>query len=391
VLDTDGSGAKGDEAIVARWVDRRFRQGQTYLVLYRIEMSRYGAGVPDIHAPPAAGPPVVSVIVPFHDEQENVRPLHARLRTVLDGAGLSWELVCVNDGSRDGTLSALVGLTVEDCRVRVFDLSRNFGKEAALTAGLDHARGSVAIPLDADLQDPPEVIPALIAKWREGFDVVHAVRQAREGEGWLKQTSAHWFYRVMNRLSAIAIPRDTGDFRLLSRAALEALRQMPERRRFLKGMFVWVGFPTASVTYRRAGRHAGRTSWTYWRLWNFALEGITSFSQVPLRIASYLGVAVALPALLYALFLILRTLIFGNPVSGYPSLMVAILFIGGVQLIALGVIGEYIGRIYEETKQRPLYIIRRRWTDGDAGADVALSRTGDAGRCEDHKQQYGHA
>jgi glycosyltransferase involved in cell wall biosynthesis len=333
--------------------------------------------VPDLHAPslcePAVDtlPPVVSVVVPFHDEQENIAELHARLCSVLDSAGLTWELVCVNDGSVDGTLPALIRLAREDARVRVYDLSRNFGKEAALTAGLDQARGSVAIPLDADLQDPPELIPALVAKWQEGFDVVNAVRAAREGEGWLKQLSAHVFYRVMNRLSAIDIPRDTGDFRLLSRAALEALRQMPERRRFMKGMFVWVGFPTTSVTYRRAQRHAGRTSWNYWRLWNFALEGITSFSQVPLRIASYLGLAVAILSLGYAVFLIIRTLVVGNQVSGYPSLMVAILFIGGVQLIALGVIGEYIGRIYEETKQRPIYIIRRRWT-GEPSDGVSL-------------------
>ena len=314
---------------------------------------------------------MVSVVVPFHDEQENIAELHARLCSVLDSAGLTWELVCVNDGSVDGTLPALIRLAREDARVRVYDLSRNFGKEAALTAGLDQVRGSVAIPLDADLQDPPELIPALVAKWQEGFDVVNAVRAAREGEGWLKQLSAHVFYRVMNRLSAIDIPRDTGDFRLLSRAALEALRQMPERRRFMKGMFVWVGFPTTSVTYRRAQRHAGRTSWNYWRLWNFALEGITSFSQVPLRIASYLGLAVAILSLGYAVFLIIRTLVVGNQVSGYPSLMVAILFIGGVQLIALGVIGEYIGRIYEETKQRPIYIIRRRWT-GEPSDGVSL-------------------
>ncbi len=356
--------------------------------------------MPDIHSPslslsPASGlPPLVSVVVPFHDEQDNVLVLHERLRAVLDAAGLTWELVCVNDGSRDGTLPALVRLAGEDARVRVYDLSRNFGKEAALTAGLDQARGSVAVPLDADLQDPPELIPALVAKWREGFDVVNAVRAAREGEGWLKQASARWFYRVMNRLSAIDIPRDTGDFRLLSRAALDALRQMPERRRFMKGMFVWVGFPTASVTYRRAGRHAGRTSWNYWRLWNFALEGITSFSQAPLRIASYLGLAVATLSLLYALVVILRTLIFGNPVSGYPSLMTAVLFLGGVQLVALGVIGEYIGRIYEETKQRPVYIIRRRWTgeaaDGPLGPAQATDETlgpGHAGRRDDQNQQ----
>ena len=372
-------------------------------MLSRGKSERYESVVPDLPGlsfskyPAETPQPLVSLVVPFHDEQENVRALHARLCVVLDGAGLTWELVCVNDGSQDGTLPALIRLATEDARVRVYDLSRNFGKEAALTAGLDQARGEVAIPLDADLQDPPELIPAMITKWREGFDVVNAVREAREGEGWLKQATAHWFYRVMNGLSAIEIPRDTGDFRLLSRAALDALRQMPERRRFMKGMFVWVGFPTASITYRRARRHAGRTSWNYWRLWNFALEGITSFSQVPLRIASYVGVAVALLSLLYALFLIIRTLIFGNLVSGYPSLMVAILFLGGVQLVALGVIGEYIGRIYEETKQRPIYIIRRRWTGEPTDGASLLTHlgpglgAGDTGRADNQKQQHSHA
>nr|WP_319799609.1 glycosyltransferase family 2 protein [Acidisoma silvae] len=313
--------------------------------------------------------PFVSIVVPCHNEAENLPALYARVRAVLDGIAVSWELICVNDGSQDATLPGLIRLQQQDARVRVYDLSRNFGKEAAMSAGLDQARGEVIIPLDADLQDPPEVIPDLIAKWREGFDVVNAVREARDGEGWLKRTSAHVFYRVINRLSAIDIPRDTGDFRLLSRAAVEALRQMPERRRFMKGMFVWVGFPTASVPYRRASRHAGRTNWNYWGLWNFALEGITSFSQAPLRIASYIGLLVALLSLFYALFLIVRTMAFGNPVSGYPSLMVAILFLGGVQLVALGVIGEYVGRIYEETKQRPIYIIRRSWAADTAAKD----------------------
>ena len=335
------------------------------------------------------GAPFVSIVVPCHNEAENLRPLYDRLRAVLDGADLAWEMVCVNDGSRDATLPLLIQLQAEDRRVRVYDLSRNFGKEAAMTAGLDQVRGTVVIPVDADLQDPPELIPALIAKWREGFDVVNAVREVREGEGWLKRGSAFLFYRIINRLSAIDIPADTGDFRLLSRAAVEALRQMPERRRFMKGMFVWVGFPTASVTYRRAGRHAGTTSWNYWRLWNFALEGITSFSQVPLRIASYLGLSVALLSMVYAVFLLIRTIMFGNAVSGYPSLMVAILFIGGVQLVALGVIGEYIGRIYEETKQRPVYLIRRSWT-GDA-ADGALSGPGDRRGREDQQQQQTYA
>ncbi len=357
--------------------------------------------MPDLHAPAVnevssterQAAPFVSIVVPCHNEEANLRLLHERLAAVLDAAALPWELVCVNDGSRDATLPTLIRLQSEDSRVRVYDLSRNFGKEAALTAGLDQARGDVVIPLDADLQDPPELIPALVAKWREGFDVVNAVREAREGEGWFKRSSAHWFYRIMNRLSAIEIPRDTGDFRLLSRPALAALRQMPERRRFMKGMFVWVGFPTASVSYRRAGRHAGHTSWNYWRLWNFALEGITSFSQVPLRVASYVGLSVALLSLLYAVFLILRTIFFGNMVSGYPSMMVAILFLGGVQLIALGVIGEYIGRIYEETKQRPIYVIRRSWTNATRGEvpDGGPLGAGDAGGGQDQQKQRADA
>jgi glycosyltransferase involved in cell wall biosynthesis len=307
--------------------------------------------------------PEVSIVVPCHNEEANLAVLYDRLRRVLDETGLSWEIVCVNDGSRDRTLPMLVELNQRDPRVRVFDLSRNFGKEAAMTAGLDQARGAATIPIDADLQDPPELIPALIAKWQEGYEVVNAVREAREGESWVKRSTAHAFYRVINRLSAIEIPPDTGDFRLLSRQALDALKQLPERRRFMKGMFVWVGFRTASITYRRAGRLAGQSSWNYWRLWNFALEGITSFSQVPLRIASYVGLTTAIVSILSGVFLVMRTILFGNRVSGYPSLMVAILFLGGIQLVALGVIGEYIGRIYEETKQRPIYLIRRSWTD----------------------------
>lgn len=316
-----------------------------------------------ISAPSDQPFPFASIVAPCHNEAATIGIFLDRLRPVMQATGEAWEVICVNDGSRDDTLALLRRLQATDSHLRVIDLSRNFGKEAALTAGLDHARGTVIIPIDADLQDPPELIPALIAKWREGFEIVNAVRVAREGESWLRRACAYLFYRCLNRLSNIAIPADTGDFRLLSRTALDALRQMPERRRFMKGMFVWIGFPTASIPYRRAARHAGQTNWTYWRLWNFALEGITSFSQVPLRLASYVGVAVALPSLLYALFLVLRTLFFGNPVSGYPSLMVAILFLGGTQLIALGVIGEYIGRMYEETKCRPLYIIRHHWDE----------------------------
>ncbi|MCW8306323.1 glycosyltransferase family 2 protein [Acidiphilium sp. PA] len=313
--------------------------------------------------PPA--PSLISIIVPFHNEAENVQTLHTRLAEVLEAGPDPWELVCVNDGSRDDTLARLVALAERDARVRVIDLSRNFGKEAALTAGLDFARGDAVIPLDADLQDPPEIIPALIAKWREGFEVVNAVRASREGDGPVKRATAHAFYRVINRMSQVDIPADTGDFRLISRPALEALKRLPERRRFMKGLFAWVGFRTATITYDRAPRHAGTTTWNYWKLWNFAIEGITSFSSAPLRLASYLGFGVSVLAFIYALITIFNKLVYGNPVKGYPSLLVAVLFLGGVQLLALGVLGEYLGRLYEESKQRPIYLVRAVWQPPD--------------------------
>lgn len=305
-------------------------------------------------------PPVLSFVIPFYNEAVNVAPLYERLYRVMAPRPETWECICVNDGSTDATLMALLALHAQDPRIRVIDLSRNFGKEAALTAGLDHAQGEAAIPLDADLQDPPEIIPALIAKWREGYDVVNAVRLSRDGESWVKRASAHTFYRLFNRLSKVGIPEDTGDFRLLTRPVLEALKQLPERRRFMKGLFAWVGFRTASVAYHRAPRHQGQTSWNYARLWQLALEGILSFSEAPLRIASYLGFAVSLLSFLYAADLVIQTLLFGNPVKGYPSLMVALLFLGGVQLMALGIIGEYLGRVYDESKGRPVYLVRGR-------------------------------
>ncbi|MDA8114869.1 glycosyltransferase family 2 protein [Acidithiobacillus sp.] len=303
----------------------------------------------------------VSIIIPCHNESGNLATLYARVCAVMDEAGEPWEMICVNDGSGDDTLLQLIALHHQDRRVRVIDLSRNFGKEAALTAGLDAAQGEAAIPLDADLQDPPELIPELLARWREGFDVVNAVRLSREGESWLKRASAHVFYRIINRMSDVEIPPDTGDFRLLSRPVLDALQTLPERRRFMKGLFAWVGFRSTNVYYHRAPRHAGKTTWNYWRLWNLAVEGITSFSQVPLQLAAYLGFVVSLLAFLYAVWLVISTLVYGNLVKGYPSIMVTLLFLGGVQLMALGVIGEYLGRIYEESKQRPVYLVRQAW------------------------------
>jgi glycosyltransferase involved in cell wall biosynthesis len=241
--------------------------------------------------------------------------------------------------------------------VAVIDLSRNFGKEIALTAGLDHARGEAVIVIDADLQDPPELIPQLIEKWREGYDIVFARRISREGETFLKKLTAKLFYRFIQGVSRVKIPEDTGDFRLLSRRAVEALKKLRETHRFMKGLFAWVGYPQIAVNYRRDPRFAGQTKWGYWQLWNFALEGITSFTIAPLRIATYVGLTTSVGAFTYALFVIYKTLVYGDPVQGYPSLMVIILFLGGVQLMSLGVIGEYLGRMFNETKNRPLYFI----------------------------------
>ncbi len=303
--------------------------------------------------------PTLSLIVPMRNEAANIGPFYERIRSVLDPLGESWEMVCVNDGSGDATLQRLLTLRTLDPRIVVIDLSRNFGKEAALTAGLDHARGDAVIPMDADLQDPPELIPELLARWREGFEVVLAIRTSRASDSLFKRTTAHLFYSFINRLSTVPIPANAGDFRLMSRAVVEAIQQLPERRRFMKGLFAWVGFKTAEVHYQRPPRHAGQTNFNYWRLWNFALEGITSFSHIPLKMSSYFGLLVSFFAFLYAVKIIIDTWVYGNPVKGYPSIMVAILFFSGVQLVAIGVIGEYLGRLYEESKQRPVYLIRK--------------------------------
>lgn len=297
------------------------------------------------------------VVVPAYNESEGLRDFHARLAAVLDGLDLESEVLYVDDGSRDDTYAIMRALRAADTRVSTLKLSRNFGKELALTAGLDHADADAVVVIDADLQDPPELIPTFIAHWREGYDVVYGTRATRAGETGFKKMTASGFYRVMERLSATPIPRDTGDFRLLSRRALEALKQVRERQRFMKGLFTWVGFRQLSVVYHRDPRHAGQTKWNYWRLWNFAIEGITSFSNAPLKIATYFGLLAALLAFLFGLWVLGKALLFGDPVQGYPSLMVVVLFLGGIQLMALGVIGEYLGRLYVESKQRPLYLI----------------------------------
>jgi glycosyltransferase involved in cell wall biosynthesis len=299
--------------------------------------------------------PLISIIAPAHNEQEVLVDFHRRVTAVLDRMAVPAEILYVNDGSTDGTLAIMQQLLADDRRVSLIDLSRNFGKEIAMTAGLDHSQGEAVIVIDTDLQDPPELIPEMVRLWQSGHDVVYAQRESREGESWLKKVTAHWFYRVIDRVTHVHIPRDTGDFRLLSGRAVDALRRLREQNRFMKGLFAWIGFSQVAIRYRRDARSAGETKWNYWKLWNFALDGITSFTTVPLRLATYLGLGTAMLAFSYAAFVFWKALIYGDHVRGYPSLMIVILFLGGVQLMALGTIGEYIGRMFNETKQRPLY------------------------------------
>ena len=303
----------------------------------------------------------LNVVIAAFNEADSLSLLQPRIAAVLDGLaerdGLEGRVLYVDDGSTDATWNVLQQLAARDSRVALLRLSRNFGKELALTAGLDHVEAGAALILDADGQDPPELIPRFVEQWRNGFDDVHGTRLEREGEGWLKRTTAHAFYRVIGRLSKTPIPADTGDFRLLSPRALEALGRLRERHRFMKGLFGWVGFNRVSIPYHREPRLAGDTKFNFWRLWNLALEGITSFSTAPLRLATYMGLATALVAFAYGLWVIGKALLWGDPVQGWPTMMAVILFLGGVQLIALGLIGEYLGRLYEESKQRPLYVV----------------------------------
>lgn len=303
----------------------------------------------------------LSVVIPLYNEEVNIDYLFERLDSVLNRLDITYEIVCVNDGSKDNTLGRLMDLHRRNPAIKVVGLSRNFGKEIALTAGIDYSIGRAVVPIDADLQDPPELIEDLLAKWREGYDVVCATRISRQGESWLKRFSANAFYRVLERMTPVPIPRNTGDFRLLDRQVVEAIKMLPERTRFMKGLFAWVGFKQTSIFFERPERYRGTTKWNYWRLWNFALDGITSFSFLPLKIWSYIGLLASAISLIYALYLVIRTLIFGIDVPGYASLMVAVLFIGGVQLISLGVIGEYLGRLYQEVKGRPLYLVRESY------------------------------
>jgi polyisoprenyl-phosphate glycosyltransferase len=299
----------------------------------------------------------MTIVVPMYNEANGIGELFAHLLPVLNGLTSEWEVICVNDGSLDGTLGLLKQWHDKEPRIKFISLSRNFGKEAALTAGLNHAFGRAVIPLDADLQDPPEVIPDMVGKWREGYKVVLATRRSRQGDNWLKRGSAWIFYKLMGRITSVAIPSNTGDFRLLDQQVIEVLRLLPERTRFMKGLFAWVGFSTSHIYYDRPGRAQGAPKQSIGKLWSLAKDGIFSFTTFPLRFTTYLGVFISTLAFAYATFLLLRTIYFGVDVPGYASIMAAVLFMGGVQLICLGIIGEYLGRIYREAKQRPLYII----------------------------------
>jgi len=310
----------------------------------------------------SADHPILTILVPVKDEQEAIAPFVARVGAVLerlpDPAANAWEILFVDDGSNDATLPAIVAENARESRVRAVSFSRNFGKEAALSAGLDHARGDAIIPIDVDLQDPPEVIADMVKAWRMGNEVVYGVRRNRESDSLPKRLTADLYYRAHNWLSSDKIPEHAGDFRLLDRRVVDVIRKMPERNRFMKGLFAWSGFKQTAVEYDRVEREVGASKFRYWKLWTLALDGITSASTLPLRVWSYVGVIVALLSFFYAVFVMIRTLVSGVDVPGYASMMTAILFFGGLQLISLGVLGEYVGRILVETKQRPIYVVR---------------------------------
>lgn len=302
---------------------------------------------------------LLSIVVPAYNEAEVLALFHARMTATLATLPMAYELWFVNDGSRDATLAVLQALRAQDDRVGIVDLSRNFGKEIAMTAGLEHARGDAVVVIDADLQDPPELIHTFIEHWQQGSDVVYAKRRVREGETWLKKATASAFYRFMKHVGRVRIPEDTGDYRLMSRRAVDSLLKLREHHRFMKGLFAWIGYTQTPVLYNRDPRAEGNTKFNYLKLWNFALTGVTSFTTFPLKLATYLGLLVAAFAFAFGGYLIVKTILYGDPVAGYPSLMTAVLMLGGVQLIALGVLGEYIGRMFDEVKGRPLYLTQR--------------------------------
>ena len=305
--------------------------------------------------------PLLSLVVPFYNEEGNLEVFFERASQTLSAMDVSWEMVFVNDGSSDDSLTEAVRLHEQHDEVVVIDLSRNFGKEIALSAGLDHASGDAIIEIDADLEHPPEVIVDLVDKWREGFQIVFAKRNSRLAESLPKRVSARIYYKIFGWLSNIENHDKLGDFCLLDRCVVDKLTKFPEHNRFMKGLVAWTGFRQGFVTYELGSRTSGKSKWNYWRLWNFALEGITSFSSMPLKLWTYVGVFIASLAFLYTVIIVTRVIFLGIDVPGYASLLSVVLFLGGVQLIGLGVLGEYIGRIYTEVKNRPLYIVQRAY------------------------------
>ena len=318
--------------------------------------------------------PELSIVVPFWNEELNIHALFARLLPVLDSVGLPWEVVCVNDGSTDGTLALLKEANVSNANIKVVDLSRNFGKDAALSAGLDHASGRIVIPMDGDLQHPPEAIPEMIAKWREGFEMVYAVRRSRRDQSLASRWAARLFYWTFDKFSEVKLPFGAGDFRLLDRKVVEALKVMRERNRFMKGIFTWVGFRQTGILYDAAERTHGTSKWRFKALVHFGISGIAAFSNVPLRVCGLIGVVISFFAFAYIVVRLGRTAIYGIEVPGYESIIVTILFLGGIQLISLGVLGEYLGRVFDEVRGRPLYLARERigFASDDAAAAEAL-------------------
>ena len=300
---------------------------------------------------------LLSIVVPAFNEEDVLPEFHKRLTAEIDTLPLNVEIIYVNDGSTDSTLAVIKMLKVSDRRIAIIDLSRNFGKEIALMAGFDHLRGDVAISIDADLQHPPQLIPEMVKNWHEGFDIVYAVRTSRQDEKFVQRVLAKFFYRMFSLVGGVGVP-NSSDYRLLSRRALDALIKLREQHRFMKGLSSWIGFSQMSIPYQPDQRYAGTTKWGYCGLWNLALEAITSFTMMPLKIASFIGLLTALAAFVYAGIVVFNKLIFGDPVPGYPSLMVIILFLGGIQLITIGIVGEYLGRVFDETKGRPLYFLK---------------------------------
>ncbi|MCW2265086.1 glycosyltransferase involved in cell wall biosynthesis [Gluconobacter cerinus] len=304
----------------------------------------------------------ISLIVPFYNEEGLVAVFADKVIPILDEiSGVKWIIVCIDDGSKDATLEQLVALSFKDSRFQILELSRNFGKEAALTAGLDAADADAVVIIDADLQDPPEVISQMVKAWREGAEAVLGRRVDRSSDSALKRRTAAWFYDLHSKISHVPIPENVGDFRLMDRCVVEALKRLPERQRFMKGLFAWVGFRTVMIDYVRIPRSVGTTKFSVFSLWNFALEGFTSFSTIPIRLWTYLGIMGASCSILYGFFIVIRTIFFGNSVPGYASLFTAIVLFSSVQILSIGMMGEYIGRIYMETKQRPIYVLRKKY------------------------------